>query len=254
MADRYFLKSILPLSDELNDILRMIFEVDPCRRIKLDELRHRIINCQQFTKPQLSSPTFIDHMPYQEPLSPSSTISDEGSMISDHSDNSTVPSEIDSNEDDFSSFEVMEEDGDFSLDPAFQGPVPDASPAPKVIPKVWDAASIISVGGLQDPSLTSYVPALSSKPFDHGSSRISAEVRDIPNVCLPTPEEPEVFQPSTAVQQEAGSNLITFNTGQSRSQIHELDITLRTSPPSLVGPRGLIHGTGLLSVESINGS
>jgi hypothetical protein len=190
MEDRHFLKSILPLSDELNDILGMIFELDPSRRIKLDELRQRILNCHQFTKQQLPATTYANSASYEEPLSPSSTISDEGSMISDHSDDSTVPSEVDSSsEDDFSSFEVME-DCDFNPDQGFQGPVPDASPAQKVIHKVWDAASICSVEGSLEPSLNTYVPGMLPKPFEYGNAGIPALAEEVPsNVCR-EPEKP----------------------------------------------------------------
>lgn len=194
MEDRHFLKTILPLSDELNDILGMIFELDPTKRIKLDELRQRILNCHQFTKSQLSAPMYTNP-PYEEPLSPSSTISDEGSMISDHSDDSTVPSEVDPNpEDDFSSFEVMEEDCDFNLEPNFQGPLPDADPAPKVvIPKVWDGASIVSLQDPYESSLNTYVPA---KPLEYGSSRIPAVAKNVPSAICSVPERPDIYQPS----------------------------------------------------------
>jgi serine/threonine protein kinase len=197
MEDRHFLKSILPLSDELNDILGMIFELDPARRIKLDELRQRILNCHQFTKSPVTATTYTNSAIYEEPLSPSSTISDEGSMVSDNSDDSTVPSEVDpSPDDDFSSFEVME-DCDFNLDPAFQGPIPDASPAPKVIPKVWDAASICSFEDSQGSSLNTYVPAISSEPFEYGNSGIPALAEDAPSNVGVEPEKPVEYRIST---------------------------------------------------------
>jgi serine/threonine protein kinase len=47
--DQDFLKTILPLSDELNSILKDIFRLDPSARISLDELRARILKCRQFT-------------------------------------------------------------------------------------------------------------------------------------------------------------------------------------------------------------
>jgi len=197
MEDRHFLKSILPLSDELNDILGMIFELDPTRRIKLDELRQRILNCHQFTKPQVSATTYANSTFYEEPLSPSSTISDEGSMISDHSDDSTVPSEVDSSpEDDFSSFEVMEEDCDFNLDQGFQGPTPDASPAPKDISKVWDTGSICSKGS-QEPSLNTYVPPMSSKLFGYGNSGIPTLAEEVPSIVCREPEKPVDYRSSS---------------------------------------------------------
>ncbi|CAG8638040.1 16531_t:CDS:2 [Funneliformis mosseae] len=49
LRDRDFLKSILPLSDELNEILKDIFNLDPEKRISLDELRERVLACRNFT-------------------------------------------------------------------------------------------------------------------------------------------------------------------------------------------------------------
>ncbi|PQE17063.1 Ran1 kinase protein [Rutstroemia sp. NJR-2017a BBW] len=45
-----FLKTILPLSDELNEILGMIFERDPSQRITVSELKHRIQTCSSFSQ------------------------------------------------------------------------------------------------------------------------------------------------------------------------------------------------------------
>jgi serine/threonine protein kinase len=111
MEDRNFLKTILPLSDELNEILGMIFELDPARRIKLDELRRRIIQCRHFTNPP--PPVYSSPTCYQEPLSPASSISDEGSMMSDHSDNSyasTDPSEVGSTVDCGLTTEILDDE------------------------------------------------------------------------------------------------------------------------------------------------
>jgi serine/threonine protein kinase len=47
-----FLKTILPLSDELNDILGRIFTRNPDQRITLPELRARILACSRFTEQQ----------------------------------------------------------------------------------------------------------------------------------------------------------------------------------------------------------
>lgn len=44
-----FLSTILPLSEELNYILKRIFQLDPARRISLAELRHLILHCPVFT-------------------------------------------------------------------------------------------------------------------------------------------------------------------------------------------------------------
>lgn len=99
--DPSFLKTILPLTDELNDILGRIFSPSPEHRITLPELRNRILNCSQFTVPAMSvsppsPPVMPDHInayvapeeavvddfDYESPLSPASTSSDEGSLTS----------------------------------------------------------------------------------------------------------------------------------------------------------------------------
>jgi serine/threonine protein kinase len=115
-----FLKTILPITDELNDILGRIFVRRPEERITLPELRNRILACSAFTQPQAAAmplytppgspepttasapaPTYVtiedsvadDDFDYDAPLSPaasdtfsdgSSTCSDEdGSLFSD---------------------------------------------------------------------------------------------------------------------------------------------------------------------------
>lgn len=98
-----FLKTILPLSDELNDILGRIFNPIPEQRITLPELREMIKACSQFTIPPMSTlslptpPASPDHLPryvasedailddyeFDSPLSPASSNSDdEGSLTS----------------------------------------------------------------------------------------------------------------------------------------------------------------------------
>ncbi|KAH6880059.1 kinase-like domain-containing protein [Thelonectria olida] len=98
-----FLKTILPLSDELNDILGRIFNSNPEHRITLPELRSRIKACSRFTVPPMSviapptPPASPDHLvkyvssedaiiddydcDYDAPLSPASS-DDEGSLTS----------------------------------------------------------------------------------------------------------------------------------------------------------------------------
>jgi serine/threonine protein kinase len=54
LKDPEFLRTILPLSPELNVILRRIFECDPLKRITIPELRGLILECQRFTAPSRS--------------------------------------------------------------------------------------------------------------------------------------------------------------------------------------------------------
>jgi len=49
LKDPSFLRTILPLSAELDSILRRIFECDPQKRISLEELRELIVACPRLT-------------------------------------------------------------------------------------------------------------------------------------------------------------------------------------------------------------
>ncbi|EEP82512.1 negative regulator of sexual conjugation and meiosis [Uncinocarpus reesii 1704] len=49
LKDREFLRTILPLSPELNSILKRIFDCDPLSRISLPELRKVVLECPRFT-------------------------------------------------------------------------------------------------------------------------------------------------------------------------------------------------------------
>lgn len=49
LKDREFLRTILPLSPELNGILKLIFECDPHKRISIPELRKLVMECPRFT-------------------------------------------------------------------------------------------------------------------------------------------------------------------------------------------------------------
>jgi len=49
MKDRTFLRSILPLTSELNFILIRMFEPDPMRRATIPELRYLVSCCTRFT-------------------------------------------------------------------------------------------------------------------------------------------------------------------------------------------------------------
>jgi len=126
-----FLKTILPVSDELNGILARIFTRSPDQRITLAELRSQILACPRFTVPQgaasmlppsppaspepvvyvqCEEPTIEDEdddddeFDYDAPLSPASSdsMSDDGSTCSsdEGSQTSTCPSMDDLEEDD----------------------------------------------------------------------------------------------------------------------------------------------------------
>lgn len=65
LKDPKFLSSILPISPELNMILRRIFECDPHQRITLPELRDLILNCTRLTtNPYNTMPPSPPSSPY----------------------------------------------------------------------------------------------------------------------------------------------------------------------------------------------
>lgn len=78
-----FLKTILPITDELNDILGRIFVRNPDERITLPELRARILACSRFTEQPAAMP-----LP-TPPVSPEQTavcVNDEESAVEDDYD------------------------------------------------------------------------------------------------------------------------------------------------------------------------
>jgi serine/threonine protein kinase len=86
--DREFLKTILPLSDELNDILGMIFEPNPEHRISIEQLKHRIGECLNFCAPSLPSPAQLPTPPQSPVASPIhedvDSASDDDSVLSEN--------------------------------------------------------------------------------------------------------------------------------------------------------------------------
>ncbi|RPA93007.1 kinase-like protein [Choiromyces venosus 120613-1] len=62
LKDPRMLRTILPLSQELDTILRMIFECNPQKRITIPELRFRIMSCRRFT----TGPNPMDSPPLSE--------------------------------------------------------------------------------------------------------------------------------------------------------------------------------------------
>ena len=154
-----FLKTILPVSDELNDVLGRIFTRNPEERITIPELRARILACSRFTEQPTAAPlstppaspgqtTYVceesimdDEYEYDHdaPLSPASSdgestcSSDEGSLTST-----------------CSSIEDLEEDDDILEDmPEAKTPPPLAQAAPPLLgePAIYEA---------EDPRMVPY--------------------------------------------------------------------------------------------------
>ncbi|KAI9044406.1 serine/threonine-protein kinase [Aspergillus affinis] len=95
LKDPMFLKSILPLSDEMICILSRIFECDPRKRITIPELRNLILDCPQFTMNPVTPWTSVDgslpgdyvnhaQVPEQVPVNVYNTSSSSSSASSSH--------------------------------------------------------------------------------------------------------------------------------------------------------------------------
>ncbi len=153
-----FLKTILPVSDELNDVLARIFTRNPDERITIPELRARILACSRFTEQPAAAPlstppaspghtTYVceesimdDEYEYdhEAPLSPASSdgescSSDEGSLTST-----------------CSSIEDLEDDDDILEDmPEAKTPPPLVQAAPPLLgePAIYEA---------EDPRMVPY--------------------------------------------------------------------------------------------------
>lgn len=63
LKDPEFLRTILPVSSELNVILRRIFECDPVKRITIPELRQLILDCPRFTVTVPRKPGYPEELP-----------------------------------------------------------------------------------------------------------------------------------------------------------------------------------------------
>ncbi|KAF9571051.1 hypothetical protein BGW38_008682 [Lunasporangiospora selenospora] len=57
VANTDFLKTILPMSDELNEIIKSVFCLNPKKRISLSELANRVEACKCFTAPEFRAST-----------------------------------------------------------------------------------------------------------------------------------------------------------------------------------------------------
>jgi hypothetical protein len=114
--NRNFLKTILPLSDELNEILGLVFESNPADRITVPQLKRRIQHCARFSASQQALPT--------PAASPASSVSDNGSLPESCATLSDVGSD--------SGYDSMESDSPSDEDECFDLDSPIAPPRPGV--------------------------------------------------------------------------------------------------------------------------
>lgn len=64
MKDPKFLRTILPLSPELDSILKRVFEFNPAKRITIPELRDLIMRCPRFTATKSAASTPLPSPPF----------------------------------------------------------------------------------------------------------------------------------------------------------------------------------------------
>ncbi|CAG8694983.1 41405_t:CDS:2 [Gigaspora margarita] len=85
-----FLKTILPISDELNEILNDVFALDPEKRISLSEFKERVLECDGFLMPEYA--TFCRMLAEQEEIEVSPEISEIPEISHDMSSQSSTSS------------------------------------------------------------------------------------------------------------------------------------------------------------------
>jgi len=116
LQDPDFLRTILPVSAELNTILRRIFECDPLKRISIPELRRLILDCPQFTTAPKKSefveePTpFVDCYQFTQSTTPVE-------LLNQYSDSAVSDTSLTDDETISSASSDMEYQGDVPADP-----------------------------------------------------------------------------------------------------------------------------------------
>ena len=91
--DPSFLRSILPISRELDTILGRIFERNPHNRTGLSELRQMILECPSFTSPMVDTGLLTPHPEPQDASQPSLGPASEINVSHPVSANSSTSSE-----------------------------------------------------------------------------------------------------------------------------------------------------------------
>ncbi|PHH74043.1 hypothetical protein CDD80_3405 [Ophiocordyceps camponoti-rufipedis] len=137
-----FLKTILPLSDELNDILARIFTARPEHRITLPELRARILACPAFTVPAVAKTVSSAHKKAAAPLPPSEYVGgfDDFEYDSPVSDDVSLTSSPSSSIDDLDDDFLQEQQRHHDYTPptyepdGFRDPQPPIFPHPHELP------------------------------------------------------------------------------------------------------------------------
>ena len=80
LRNPYFLKSILPLTDEMVYILSRMFESDPAKRITIPELRKLVLECPRFTTTSMTpwaNDNDVGYVPETAVVSPHTTAEEE---------------------------------------------------------------------------------------------------------------------------------------------------------------------------------
>ncbi|KAH8882611.1 Pkinase-domain-containing protein [Thozetella sp. PMI_491] len=174
-----FLKTILPVSDELNDILGRIFTRNPEQRITLAELKARIAACSRFTEQptaMVSPPASPEHTPtyadYEEsimdddsdyePLSPASSdsMSDDESTCSSEG---SIPSSIEDLEDDVEDY-------------------PEARTPPPTLPSNYPGPAICEP---EEPRIVAFVPEFVPQYATPPPEPIHPMAMPVPTPCVP---------------------------------------------------------------------
>ncbi|SPQ23824.1 ea6f4fbd-543e-46ce-859d-01748e01a957 [Thermothielavioides terrestris] len=207
-----FLKTILPVSDELNDILGRIFTRNPDERITLPELRARILACSRFTEqstaPLSATPASPGHTTTTATTTtPTAYVCEESVMDDDQYDydheaplspassdgESTCSSDEGSLTSTCSSIEDLEDDDSLEDMPEAKTPPPQAQVPPLGEPAIYEAEDHSRAAPFHPPPPHHPLPLPSQQEYLHPYSPVAVPVP------VPVPE-PAVHGVSIPVQ------------------------------------------------------
>lgn len=151
LKDPEFLRTILPVSAELNTILRRIFECDPLKRITIPELRRLIMDCPQFTT-TTRKPEFVEEprpfVSYGQFVQPSTPVE----LLNQYSDSAVSDTSLTDDETISSASSDMDYQGDVPTDTF-------TFVDPQMASELWGSSGqLIEVPDSDKPLVDSVVP------------------------------------------------------------------------------------------------
>lgn len=141
LKDPEFLRTILPVSPELNAILQRVFECDPFKRITISELRQLVLECPRFTMPAPTTASAATRKPGQPEVLPAYPYNayQQGSRLellnAQYSDSAVSDTSLTDDE----TISSVSSDSDYASEGETEG---FTFIDPQAVPEYWDPASV----------------------------------------------------------------------------------------------------------------